>query len=175
MKKTLLAIALVASSAVASSAFASDGSVNFKGSITDAACTVDTASKNQDVFLGDISRKAFPVAGSLAAAKKFTLVLTGCPDTVTGAVVRFDGTQAPGDNSILALTEETDAATGVGVQISDSTGKVVPLYEDSSRYDLSSTGANNLEFSARYISLVGMDDVTVGPANAVTQFTIDYR
>jgi hypothetical protein len=89
VKKTLLAVALLSSSAVASSAFAADGAVNFTGTITDAACTVDTASQNQNVFLGNIARTAFPVAGSLAAAKKFTLVLTNCPDTVTGATVRL--------------------------------------------------------------------------------------
>ncbi|WP_410003517.1 fimbrial protein, partial [Klebsiella pneumoniae] len=92
----LLAVALMATSVFASSAFASDGAVNFTGSITDAACTVDTASQNQDVFLGNIARTAFPVAGSLAAAKKFTLVLKNCPDTVTGATVRFDGAQVSG-------------------------------------------------------------------------------
>lgn len=173
MKKTLIAIALMASSTVVTSAFAADGSVNFTGSITDVACTVDTTTKNQDVFMGNIARTAFPVAGSLAAAKKFTLVLTNCPASVSGATVRFDGTQVAGDNSILALTTGGDTAQGIGVQISDSTGKVVPLYEDSSVYPLVSSGVNNLEFKARYISLA--DDVTVGNANAVTQFTIVYQ
>ncbi|MBN6030574.1 MULTISPECIES: fimbrial protein [Pantoea] len=173
MKKTLIAIALMATSAISSSAFASDGAVNFTGTITDAACTIDTASQNQDVFLGNIARTAFSGAGSLAAAKKFTLVLTDCPDTVTGATVRFDGTQVSGDNSILALTAGDSTATGVGVQISDSQNKVVPLFEDSSVYPLVSTGPNNLDFSARYISVA--DDVTVGDANAVTQFTVVYQ
>ncbi|AYZ17620.1 fimbrial protein [Klebsiella pasteurii] len=173
MKKNLLAVALMATSVFASSAFASDGAVNFTGSITDAACTVDTASQNQDVFLGNIARTAFPVAGSLAAAKKFTLVLKNCPDTVTGATVRFDGAQVSGDNSVLALTAGSTTAKGVGVQISDDQNKVVPLYEDSSVYPLVSTADNKLSFSARYISLT--DAVTVGDANAVTQFTVVYQ
>jgi major type 1 subunit fimbrin (pilin) len=50
---------------------------------------------------------------------------------------------------------------------------VVPLYEDSSVYPLVSTGPNNLDFSARYISLT--DSVTVGDANGVTQFTVVYQ
>lgn len=173
MKKNLLAVALVASSVFASSAFAADGAVNFTGTITDAACTIDTASQNQDVFLGNIARTAFPVAGSLAAAKKFTLVLTDCPGTVTGATVRFDGTQVSCDNTVLALTAGDSTASGVGIQISDNQNKVVPLYEDSSVYPLVSTGPNNLDFSARYISLT--DSVTVGDANGVTQFTVVYQ
>lgn len=149
------------------------GTVNFTGSITDVACTIDTTSQNQDVDLGTIAVSAFPAAGSLAAAKIFTLVLKDCPDTVTGATVRFDGTQVPGDNNILALTAGTDTAGGIGVQISDDQNKVVPLYQDSSVYTLVSTAPNNLNFSARYISLT--DDVTAGEANAVTQFTVIYQ
>ncbi|NRE89209.1 fimbrial protein [Klebsiella michiganensis] len=113
------------------------------------------------------------MAGSLAAAKKFTLVLKNCPDTVTGATVRFDGAQVSGDNSVLALTAGSTTAKGVGVQISDDQNKVVPLYEDSSVYPLVSTADNKLSFSARYISLT--DAVTVGDANAVTQFTVVYQ
>lgn len=173
MKNNLLAVALMATSVFGSSAIAASGSVNFIGTITDNVCVVDAASKNQDVQMGNIDRLEFPVAGATAAAKKFTLVLKNCPETVTGATVRFDGTQVPGDNSVLALTAGTDTATGVGIQISDDQNKVIPLYEDSSVYDLKSTGENKLNFTARYISLT--DNVTVGKANAVTQFTIDYK
>ncbi|PKB89466.1 fimbrial protein [Ewingella americana] len=173
MKKNLIVVALMATSVFSSAAFAADGAVNFTGTITDAACTVDTASKNQNVVLGNISRTAFPAAGSLAAAKKFVLVLTGCPVTVTGATVRFDGAQVPGDNRVLALTAGANTAAGIGIQISDNQNKVVPLYEDSSIYPLVSTGPNNLDFSARYISLT--DAVTVGDANSVTQFTVVYQ
>jgi major type 1 subunit fimbrin (pilin) len=71
------------------------------------------------------------------------------------------------------LTAGSSTAKGVGVQISDDQNKVVPLYEDSSVYPLVSTADNNLNFSARYISLT--DAVTVGDANAVTQFTVVYQ
>lgn len=121
----------------------------------------------------DYQRPMLSIAGSLAAAKKFTLVLKNCPDTVTGATVRFDGAQVSGDNSVLALTAGSTTAKGVGVQISDDQNKVVPLYEDSSVYPLVSTADNKLSFSARYISLT--DAVTVGDANAVTQFTVVYQ
>lgn len=173
MKKNLLAVAIVASSVFSCSAFAANGTVNFTGSVTDQACTVDTTSQNQDVVLGTVAVSSFPTAGSLAAAKTFTLVLKDCPDTVTGAAVRFDGTQVPGDNNILALTGGADTASGIGVQISDDQNKIVPLYQDSSVYKLVSTGTNNLNFSARYISMT--DKVTAGKANAVTQFTVVYQ
>jgi len=173
MKKNLLVIALMATSAFVTSAIAADGAVNFTGSITDAACTVDTDSLNQTLDMGKISRSAFKAAGDIAGTKGFKLVLKNCPDTVTGAVVRFDGNQAAGDNGILALTAGQKTAQNVGIQITDAQNKVVPLYSDSSIYALQSTGTNTLNFRASYIAL--SNAVTVGEANAVTQFTIVYQ
>lgn len=172
MKKNLIAVALLATTAFASSAFAADGQVNFTGSITDTACTVDSSAKNLDVPLGNVASTAFAAAGDVASSNHFTLVLKDCPAAVTSAAVRFDGNQVPGDNTVLALTDGANIATGVGVQISDAQNKVVPLYTDSSSYALVSTGPNNLDFTARYISTAAK--VTAGPANAVSQFTIIY-
>jgi major type 1 subunit fimbrin (pilin) len=173
MKKNLIAVAVLATSAFASTAFAADGQVNFVGSITDAACTVDTDSLNQSVTLGKVAKTAFTGAGSTAAAKQFSLKLKDCPATVTGATVRFDGTQVPGNNAVLELTDTADKATGVGIQLSDNQNNVINLYQDSAVYPLVSTGVNTLNFTARYYATAA--DVTVGSANAVTNFTVVYQ
>jgi len=173
MKKNLLAVALMASSALATSAIAADGAVNFTGIISDEVCTVDTSTLNQTVNLGKVGRTAFKSAGEVAGTIGFDLILKDCPKTVTGATVRFDGTQAPGDNGILALTAGDDTAQNVGIQITDAQNKVVPLYTNSSVYSLVDTGPNTLSFRAGYIAL--SKDVTVGDANAVAQFTIIYE
>jgi len=168
MKKTLIALAVLATS---TAAFASDGQVNFTGSITDVSCTVDTGSVTQTVDLGKVSKTAFSAAGSTAAAKQFTVKLTDCPATITSAKVRFDGTQVPGDNSVLALTTAADQATNVGIQLSDDKNNVIKLFEDSAAYTLA-TGNNDLKFTARYYATAAA--VTTGSANAVTNFTIIY-
>lgn len=173
MKKNLLAVALMASSALATSAIASNGAVNFTGTITDVVCTVDTDSVNQTVPMGSIGSNSFKAAGDISGTKSFKLVLKDCPETVKGATIRFDGEQTPGDNGILALTAGENTAKNVGIQITDAQNKVVPLYTDSSTYPLVSTGTNTLNFRAAYISLD--DKVTAGEANAVTQFTIVYE
>lgn len=173
MKKNLLAVAVMASSVFATSAIASNGAVNFTGTITDEVCTIDTDSVNQTVPMGNIGSNSFKAAGDTAGAKSFKLVLKDCPPSVTGATVRFDGEQASGDNGVLALTAGNETATNVGIQITDAKNKVVPLYTDSSSYPLVSTGPNTLSFRAAYIALA--DEVTAGNANAVTQFTIAYE
>lgn len=174
MNKNLIAVAVLAASAFSTAAFAEDGKVNFTGTIILNGCDVTADTKDQTVDLGKIAVSSFPAAGATAGSKQFSLKLTNCPDTVSAATVRFDGVQVPGDNSILALTEDAGVATGVGIQIADNQNKVINLYQDSSAYSLASGSAvNTLNFVARYISTA--DTVTAGPANAVSNFTIAYQ
>lgn len=158
----------------ASSAFAADGQVNFTGEIIDSACTVvNSVSSPLDVTLGKVAKTAFSGAGSTAAATKFTLQLKDCPATVTSASVKFDGAAVEGDNSVLALTDESGVATGVGIQLSDASNAVLPLFTASQAYTLSADETNNLDFVARYVAT--SDTVTAGPANSVANFTVNYN
>lgn len=174
MNKNLIAVAVLAASAFSTTVFAEDGKVNFTGEIIDQACTVHADSLDQIVKLGKVFKGAFKgAAGVEAASKSFSLILQNCPDTVKAATVRFDGTQVPGNDSVLALTDEPGVATGVGIQIADNNNKVINLHTDSSVYPLSSTEDNVLGFVARYYST--STTVTAGPANAVSNFTIVYQ
>lgn len=159
----------------ATNALAADGKITFNGSITDVACTVDSSSKDMTVTLGNVSRTSLDgSAGKTAAPVSFNIKLTNCPVAINGknASVIFDGISANNDNTALKLTQDTGVATGVGVQISDNSGSIVPLFTPSSSYPLV-TGVNSLGFTARYVSLTNA--VTAGPANAVSNFTIAYN
>lgn len=182
MKKTLLAAALATTAALSfSSAFAADGTVNFTGSVTDTACVVDMGGTNVlAVQMGKISKSSFTVAGTVAAATKFTLQLKSCPSATT-ATVKFDGIAANGDDKVLALTTGTGVATGLGIQLSDKSGAVLPLATNSTSYtllkkDLTATppaDVNDLVFTARYISTAAA--VTAGSANSTATFSINYN
>jgi major type 1 subunit fimbrin (pilin) len=182
MKHTLLAAALATTAAFSfSSAFAADGTVNFTGSVTDTACVVDMGGSTAlSVPMGNISKTSFGASGSLAGATKFTLKLKSCPNATT-ATIKFDGIAAGGDDKILALTGGSGAAAGLGIQISDKNGKVLPLSVNSASYDLAKGDAtvpandvtNDLNFTARYISTSAT--VTSGSANATATFSINYN
>lgn len=175
MKTKFLLTLLSVSALSAANVYAADGQINFTGTITDEACTVTNNTTNPlNVALGTVSKNAFTGAGSTAAPTKFTIALTDCPATVTSATVKFDGTSANSGNTALQLTQESGVATNVGVQISDSSNVVIPLYTASKAYALS-TGANNLDFIARYFALADTDSITSGPANSTSQFTIVYN
>lgn len=163
----------------AASAVAADGTINFKGNIIDAACTVDldgAGATTMDVAMGNVHKTAFTgvgsTAGGSASATKFNILLKDCPATATTAKVKFDGIAYSGDNTVLALTEEAGVATGVGIQLSDKSG-VLPLFTESAAYTLTTgNNTNTLDFYARYIQKAAT--VTAGPANAVATFTVNY-
>jgi major type 1 subunit fimbrin (pilin) len=175
MKKNLIALAVLATSAFgAASAFAADGQVNFTGEITDTTCKVANAPATPlTVNLGKVARTAFVAAGDTSSATKFTLELKDCPTGLTTVNVKFDGTSVSGKPGILALT--TGGATGVGIQLADDTGTVLPLYTASKDYPLTlGVGTSTkMDFVARYIAT--SLPVAPGVANAVADFSINYN
>lgn len=173
IKNSAMAIAVaMASFGFASTAFAADGTINFKGSITDVACEITTASASQDVTLGNVSAKSFSAAGDTAAATKFTIKVSGCPDSISGAAVRFDGEVDAVNNQILALSPG-ESATNVGIAIYESdSSTLIPMQTDSATKSLES-GDNDLNFIAKYYATSA--NVTAGSANASTTFTITYK
>lgn len=155
------------------SAYASDGSINFTGEITDHTCTVDTNSKSNTVDLGKISSLAFNGSGDTASTTKFIIDLTSCPSTITTARVKFDGANDNVDPALLAITGGTGAATGVALELMNSDKTPLRLNQLSNSYTLSSTGTNHLDFYAAYKST--NTTVTAGPANANATFTVVYN
>lgn len=171
MKKTILSACCLL---VAGHALASDGTIHFTGSIVDQTCTVDSGSQNLNVDLGSVAQTALNgAAGMKATPTKFTLSLSDCPDTVAAANVKFDGTSDGVNQNLLALDSGSGIATGVGIEIADKNGTAIPLHTASSDYTLTSTGTNNLDFVARYVSTGTA--VTSGTAEATSQFTINYK
>lgn len=175
-KKLTLAIMLasaVASASVWAANTNGNGTVNFTGEIVDKGCDIDSGSQNQSVDMGSVWAKTFTTAGDTSLGKDFTIKLINCPTEVTtnGATLRFDGVAASADNKILKL-DDTSVATGVGIQIKDDAGNIVPLFADSKVYTLVE-GTNELKFTARYISTAAT--VTAGAANSSTQFTVNYQ
>jgi major type 1 subunit fimbrin (pilin) len=176
MKKNLIAVAFSAIAALtASHAFATAGTVNFTGNILDQACTVDVDSQNQTVVLGDYNKSEFTSAGAVTAAKKFSIVLQNCPDTVTQAHVMFDGKPETTDSSLLAIDSTVNgAATGVAINMMSADMAQLPLHGDNGyRYALSDTSDNTLDFYAQYKSTNAT--VTSGPANSVATFSVVYN
>ncbi len=179
VKKSIFCLVMYS---VSANVLASDGLVNYTGEIIENACTVTNNMNNPlRVVIGFVARSAINRGkGTIAAPTRFSIELTDCPESLIGtnAHVKFDGTPAPEDNSVLALSEGPfGTATGVGIQLleapsSGNQSTVIPLHQASAAKTLQA-GRNVFDFGAQYIAL--SDNVTAGPANGTASFTIVYN
>jgi major type 1 subunit fimbrin (pilin) len=75
VNKKLIVCTLLACSAFSALSHAADGTINFTGTITDAACTVTPGTANQTVTMGTVSSTALANVGDTAAPTRFDIVL----------------------------------------------------------------------------------------------------
>ncbi len=180
MKKNILAVLLTAGSLVALNAQASDGTVQFQGSISDGSCTVDiqnSGSSAGNVVLGEVPKSAFSGVGSTAGGAdglaSIDVALSGCPATKTAAYIAFDGEYYNGNNEYLKLSNYGDkgVATGVAIKILDGNGNHMKLGTKSPAITLTS-GSANVDFKANYVQVE--KDIVEGTANATATMLISY-
>lgn len=153
--------------------YAADGKIEFQGNILEDACTVDPGMAGKTVTLGDVHKAAFNGVGSTAAPTRFTIELKDCPDTVTSAAVKFDGSVDTANPDALALTAAS-TATNVAVAIYESdSSTLIPIATASRSFALEENQTNTVQFIAKYIAT--NTGVTAGTANATTDFTIVYN
>ncbi|NWC96540.1 MULTISPECIES: fimbrial protein [unclassified Pseudomonas] len=177
--------------------------VNFSGSINIVSRTCSTPDVN--VPMGSHMLSEFSGPNTFTPWKDFAIALNNCPafngyyqdsgprwasdGTVSNLdarknnvlQVRLDPTRAPINAAlgILSLNPsapgDDPAATGVGVQVGDSTGAPLVLanLRSSGITTRAEEGASySIPLSARYIQTES--DITAGPANATATFTINY-
>ncbi|NLP61778.1 fimbrial protein [Paraburkholderia sacchari] len=159
------------------------GVINF--SISPVAVTVMTCrTPDISVPMGVFKTTDFPGVGSLSPSPaSFVVQLQNCPG---GAAV--SGTQAGQIHSVQYRIDPTNgtlvtnvaalggspSATGVGVELFDSTGAVFPLSTNKalSGFNSASGGSYSVPLTARYYRT---GTVTPGPADTTMTLTVSYQ
>ncbi|MDK1705093.1 type 1 fimbrial major subunit FimA [Serratia rubidaea] len=175
----VIGAALLSTGTVASAANVNGGTVHFTGQLVNAACAVSADSSDQTVQLGQYRTARFAAVGDRSGLVPFTIKLEDCDTTVaTTAAVAFSGSADANDPTLLATSNigggTSGAADGVGIEISDSKGKVLP--PDGATFSNTQTlndGTNIVNLNARYKSTKA--DVTPGQADADATFTMQYN
>ncbi|WP_342310543.1 fimbrial protein [Burkholderia pyrrocinia] len=176
MKKKLIASGFIVAATMHGVAVAADGTINFRGVITGAACSVVPSSQNMTVPLGIVSTNMLTAPGAKSTPAEFRVQLVGCDlSTATNAVIKFQGTPNEQEAGLLKVgVGSASAATGVGVGIADARSGGEIKLGDSASIKLAA-GTTNLDFQAYYKVAAGVKAVTPGDANAVAQFMITYN
>lgn len=146
-------------------------SVAMSNDITPVVLSCETPSVN--VPLGRQSSSDFKGVGSTVGERAFNIQLNNCPAGLSSISYQFDPVNSAFDatKGILALDE--GGATGVGIQITDSSSAAVILGE--AHNFLSNVPAGNYAIPLKAAYYQTSDTVGGGTANASMQFTITYQ
>lgn len=175
-KKTLFTV-LLASGFAMSGAQAADGTINFTGKILAATCTVNTGSANQDVDLGVWGADGFGAAGTTQGSIPFSISLGSCDTSLTSTSATFGGTANSDNANLLEVTTTGGtAATGLGIALYEADG-TTPINLGSASTDIPTNGnaTSVMNFVAKYMSTKAAAQVTPGDADAVADFTVNYK
>lgn len=169
----LFALCSALSAAPALAATAQDsGTITITGTIKDSTCKLESTSQN--VVMPEVDVSEFGnSAGSTAGKKDFTIDLSGCGTTVSGATISFSGTTAS-DASLLAIDSGEGKASGVALQILVKDGNTaIDLSNNATLFEIApGETKKSLPISLQYKSLT--TPVVAGQVNATLNFTVAY-
>ncbi|KVA21226.1 fimbrial protein [Burkholderia ubonensis] len=137
-------------------------------------CDIDTGSRSITVPLGPVRVDRFSGVGSTYGDRSFNIGLTCTqPAGTYNVALRFSATaDSSGAAGVLAITQSSDSAAGVGIQLLMNG---LPVTFDTV-LDVGSATAGatlTIPMTARYYQTRGV--MTPGAANGVATFTISYK
>jgi len=175
--KFLACAALIGGIAMVSAAQASDGTIQFTGSVTGNTCTVT----NDLVTLPPVAKSNLKVEGQVTGQTPFAIKLTGCTDgnatraQLTGAVKAYFEPGATVDlaSGRLKVSGGTTTAEKVQLQLLNSDGTVIKIGDASTITGATlAEGAATLNYAVRYYAT---GTAKAGTANSSVTFSIVYQ
>ncbi|MGX5099390.1 fimbrial protein [Enterobacter asburiae] len=167
MKKTLILLAL----GLLSTAYAEDIQIAMTGNIYANTCSVDTASQNLTVDLGQAVAGNFKDVGDTGEWKAFDLTLSKCPSTTTLATATFMGQADAAHPNKFA---NTGSAGGLALELADRPDNML-IAPQASFSALVNQSDHTVDFplAARYYTT--SMPVSAGTFNSVIQVTFTYQ
>lgn len=145
--------------------------------IKPASCTLDPGSKMIQVAMPNTSLSQFKGPGTAGTSKAFDIVLQ-CSDIGQDRqdiYIQIDTTNpVAGLAGVIGLTDEPDAAQGIGIQLSDKTGlPIVFAVPTKMGQHTGEGGQKKIGLQAAYFQIA--DQTKAGLANGTVTFTMSYK
>ncbi|MBR8366145.1 type 1 fimbrial protein [Burkholderia sp. AU19243] len=193
MKKLAMMMSAAGLAFVAmNAAHASDGTINFTGSVVASTCKINGGTNDLTVPLPKTATNQLAAAGATAGRTPFKLSLSGCTTdktesgkTIPAPVKKVSVAFEPGPNvnlgtGRLKLTG-TDAAKNVEIAILNDKYEPIKIGAESSAQGaqvvdidtaVGGTGTATLQFAAQYVAT--SDEVSGGSANSFVTYSLVY-
>lgn len=166
--RTCLVILLLA---LAYQTSADEIQLQMRGNIVANTCSVDSASQNMNVDLGQAAASDFRDVGDIGPWKKFNLTLSKCPPTTTLATASFHGQP---DSLHPTRFAATGTAGGLALELADRQDRIILAPEASFNVLINSIDHTAVfPLAARYYAT--SMPVTPGTFTSVVQVTFTYQ
>ncbi len=141
-------------------------------SVLQKSCLADVNSQNRTVNLGSPNRSEYSGTGSTAPSseRNFTVALQCEADNIP-VQVTFDPTGTSSGDGMLAISEETNSASGVSVEVLDINRTPLAFATATSYHSVAERTIES-PLTARYKQT---GDITPGTANALMTFTVNQN
>ncbi|MBS7560109.1 fimbrial protein [Pseudomonas sp. RC4D1] len=165
-------ISVLLGSTLACNAVAYDLLLNVNGTIAANGCMVSAQSQNMLVDFHNVAIKQFYTNGTPFGKKKFVISLENCGADAKTVKVKFEGAPDLHNQELLALTGGDGVASGLAIEIMDKDSTTLTVNSFSTPFIIAKSPKIDFEFYAQYRST---GPVTVGMANAVVKFVMEYQ
>ncbi|WP_049101601.1 fimbrial protein [Klebsiella oxytoca] len=180
VKFKAIAFAVATLAVGVNTASAVDGTINFTGTVSATACTVNsiagTGSTTGSVDFGQVSSTTLTSAGVTTVGTPFSIELTDCADSVSNPLITFNGEQV--NSSEYSDLFESGAAegAGVGIRITDASSGTPYTPGDgapNSGFGTITSGSATGNFNAYLVAYESGSKS--GDVDASVTFTIAYQ
>jgi len=177
MKKTIISSLLAVAALAPVASFAADGTINFTGTVTDQTCTITGDNgTNYTVNLPKVGASSLASAGNKAGATPFSIKLSNCSTSATGARANFEiGANVDTSSGYLKNTSTgSTAATNVQIGLAAQDGTEIKLNatQPTTFFPITNKAAN-LTYLAQYVANGGA--AGAGAVTTNVQYTIVYQ
>jgi major type 1 subunit fimbrin (pilin) len=183
MKKSVIAIAAIATAALGQAAYAADGTVNFVGKLEAQTCTIDVngtvTPAIATVTLPTVSTGLLAAAGQTTGQTGFIIGLKNCVGPAASAAAFFEsGATVDLASGNLKTATGAGAADNVQLQLVDaSTGTAIQAgnvsqHAGTTQVTLDASGNANLPYAVQYFATGA---TTAGTVNSSVTYSINYQ
>ncbi|MFL9880063.1 fimbrial protein [Herbaspirillum rhizosphaerae] len=178
MKKTIISSLLTVAALAPIASFASDGTINFTGSVTSQTCTINSGSSSTfTVSLPKVSASSLATAGAKAGQTAFTIALSNCSPASGNARAFFEaGTNVDPVSGRLNIATGAGNATNVQIGLATTAGADIKIGASSGSQNTNSVaisgGSANLSYLAQYVATGA---ATAGATTSSVTYTIEFQ
>ncbi|MTD29413.1 fimbrial protein [Erwinia sorbitola] len=150
------------------------GQMRFQGELLAETCTVEAGDRQLIVRMGQVSSNRFKSSGDDANPVSFALHLHDCNTNVSDRVgIVFHGVADGKNPNILSVGEGEGIASGVGIALFDSNGRILPIISENQTWRPQIHRSRVLQFVAKYRATG--NTVIGGAANGQAWFSLTYQ